>query len=77
MKESEAKKKLCPHMLVAMKLGIIGMMTTPYISQRECQEGLNKVAFMKMENCQGSKCAMWQDRSDMSDRMGHCGLVNK
>lgn len=60
MRESEAKKKTCPHMLTAMKLGVIGASLTPGISQSEFGTVLDITSSQGLEKCQGSDCMMWE-----------------
>lgn len=76
MKESEAKNKTCPYLLIAMKLGIISIGHIPQIRQEDFTKTIEAVP-NSIRNCLGSQCMMWIDTSDMSERRGHCGLVNK
>jgi hypothetical protein len=69
MKELDAKTKWCP----MARVHVMGQSNTasnrflyPY-----SEEYTPKV------KCIGSGCMLWVDRSDMSDKMGYCGLVNQ
>ena len=77
MRESIAKTKTCPLMLLGMKIGLLAVGSVPQITQKDYGDAIDATAQLGMERCIGSKCALWHDQSDMSDRYGTCGLVRK
>ena len=81
MKESIAKTKFCPHLAVSRS---ISLHTLTYIYSESNKTAGDDQLYQKTSgeltkamNCLGSGCMLWRDYSDMADRMGECGLVNK
>ena len=59
MLEEDAKTKMCPHMLMSMKLGVLAVAVMPNTNAAGFEEAVDFAVKSKAEKCQGSRCMFW------------------
>ncbi len=68
MLESEAMKKLCPHLCTPAALGMIVISLIPDITADQCASANEELASKKHQLCKASGCMMWDPIMDYEEK---------